>query len=257
MVSAQRRVLVLVGVLIAVAAASTSALLMTLSRPAVVSAPPAQVMTLAASTGGNTITVVGVGIGTGVPNEAQLMLGVSATRSRVADAISVAGTDMSHLLAALHKQGVVDKDIQTASIWVQQQTNCCPQTVTGYNATAGLTVTVHHVNNVTSLTAAAVGAVGDDLQINGVNFSVADQSSMLKAARAAAISDASVKAQDYARLAGHHVGGLVGVSEVVSTTGGFACDQCGGKGGAGGGIPVQAGQAIVTVTVAVTYELAT
>jgi uncharacterized protein YggE len=102
---------------------------------------------------------------------------------------------------------------------------------------------------------AAVDAVGNELQLNGVSLMVADQSTMLKSALAAAMSDASVKAQDYAQISGHHVGGLVRISEVVSSTGG-PCMGCGGaKGGGGGGIPIQAGQTSVTVTVAVTYEL--
>lgn len=255
MISAQTRLLVVCGVLIAVAAASVTALAINVSRPSAVSVPPPQVLTLAASGSGNTITVVGVGMGSAAPNQAQLSRGVNAFKGNVRDAVSVASTDMAHLLSALHNQGVQDKDIQTTSIWVTSQTNCCPQNTVGYNASSQVSVTVHNIGNVTGLITAVVDAVGNDLQIGGINLSVADQSGMLKTARAAAMSDANGKAQDYARLTGHHVGGLISVSEVISTTGGFACDQCGGKGGAGG-IPVQAGLNTLTVTVAVTYEIA-
>jgi len=259
MMSAHTRLLVLCGFLIAALAASVSALVMSHDRPAATSAQQTHLLTtaLAASTTGNTVTVVGVGNGTGTPNSAQLQFAVSATRPNVHDAVSAASTDVTRLLGALRGQGAQDKDIQTASIWVQTQTNCCPQVTTGYTASEGITVTVNHLNNVTALTEAAVSAVGNDLQINGLNLYVADQSAMLKTARAAAMSDAAKKAQDYAQLSGHHVGGLVGVSEVISTGSGFACDQCGGKGSAGGGgFPVAAGQQTVTVTVAVTYDLA-
>lgn len=252
--SVQTRLLVACGVLIAVAAASVTALAISVSRPAAVPVPAPQVLTLAASTSGNTITVVGVGIGSAAPNQAQLYLGVSATRPTVRDAVTVAANDMTHLLTAVHNQGVQDKDIQTTSISVSQQTNCCPQTINGYNASTQIAVTVRSVSSATPLIEAAVDAVGNDLQLNGVNLSVADQGTMLKTARANAMNDAKAKAQDYAALAGHHVGGLVGVSEIVSTTGGFSCDQCGGKGGAG--VPIQPGVSSVTVTVAVTFELA-
>ena len=252
----QTRLLIVCGLLIAVAAASVSALVINLMRPAPVSAPPQQVLTLAASSTGNTITVVGVGTGSGVPNTAQLTLGVGATRSTVRDAISGAAADQSKLLTALHNQGVQDKDIQTASIWVSTQTNCCPQTLVGYNATTQLTVTVHSINNVTPVIEVAVDAVGNELQLNGINMYVADQGPMLKAARASAMAEANNKAQDYAKLSGHHVGGLIGVSEVVQYGSGFSCDQCGGKGAGGGGIQALPGVTSVTVTVAVTYELA-
>src|SRR5207253_4918114 len=225
MMSAQNRLLVVCGLLIAVASASVTALAVNLSRSPAVTAPPQPVLTLAASTSGNTITVVGVGIGSATPNQAQLYLGVQATRPNVRDAVSVAAGDMTHLLTAVH-----DKDIQTTGVSVSQQTNCCPQTVNGYNASTQITVTVHSINNITPLIEVAVDAVGNDLQIGGVNLSVADQGAMLKAARANAMNDAKANAADYAALSGHHVGGLIGVSEIVSTTGGFSCDQCGATG---------------------------
>lgn len=256
MMSAQTRLLIVCGVLIAVPAASLTALAMSLARPAAGSSPRPAVLTLAASSTGNTVTVVGVGIGSAVPNQAQLALGVTVTRPTVREAVSAAGSDTTRLVTALHNQGAQDKDIQTSTVWVAQQTNCCPQTLVGYSATVGITVTVHSINNVTPLIEVAVDTLGNDLQLNGMTLSVADQTAMLKTARASAMSDANEKAQDYARLAGHHVGGLVSVSEVISTTGGFACDQCGGKGAGGGGIPIQAGTQSITVTVAVTYELA-
>jgi uncharacterized protein len=257
MMSAHTRLLVLCGVLIAALAASLTAIVLIHPRPEAPATPTAQTLTLAASTTGNTVTVVGVGNGSAVPDRANLTFGVSPTRPNVRDAVSVANTDMSHLLGALHRQGVQDKDIATTSIYLQQQTNCCPSVVTGYTASESVQVTVNHLGNVTSLTEAAVDAVGNDLQINGVNIFVADQSAMLKTARSAAMNDAGTKAQDYARLSGHRLGGLVGVSEIISTAGGFACDQCGGKGaGGGGGFQVSPGTQTVTVTVAVTYELA-
>ena len=255
MMSAHTRLLVLCGVLIAALAASLTALALVRQRPEAPTAP-AQTQTLAASISGNTVTVVGVGSGSGTPDRGDVMLGVNATRPNVRDAVTAAGADMTHLLGSLHAQGVQDRDIKTTSIWIQQQTNCCPQVVNGYTASESVEVTVNHVTNVTALTEAAVDAVGKDLQINGLNLYVADQGEMFKTARSAAMSDANTKAQDYARLSGHRLGGLVGVSEVISTTGGFACDQCGGKGSAGGGFPVSVGTASVTVTVAVTYDIA-
>lgn len=253
--TAQNRLTLVLGALIATLVASITVLVITRPQPAAVSAPPVQALTLSASTSGNTITVVGVGNGSGTPNQATLVLGVQATRPSVRDAVAAASADMTRLLDAVHKQGIQDKDIQTASIWVQEQTNCCPQVVNGYTASNSLNITVRSINNVTPLTEVAVDAVGNDLQINGLNLYVADQSAMLKSARAAAMADANTKAQDYARLSGHHLGGLVGVSEIISTGGGFSCDAC-GKGGGGGGFQVSPGTQSVTVTVAVTYELA-
>jgi uncharacterized protein YggE len=213
------------------------------------------VLALAASSTANTVTVVGLGNATGVPDQATVNLGVSATRPNVHDAVAVANGEMNKLLAALHHAGVADKDIQTQAVYISQQTNCCPQSVTGYSATNQVTVTVHHLVNVSAVVMGAVDAVGNDIQLGGVNIYVGDPSAEIKTARAGAMADANSRAQDWVRLAGHHLGGLLSLSEVISVQTGYTCDQCGGGKGGGGGLAIQPGQTTFTVTVTATYEL--
>jgi uncharacterized protein len=244
------------GILIAIASGAVTALLMSPRAIQAPTAPAPQVLTLAASASGNTITVVGVGTATAVPDSGSFSVGVSATRPAVRDAVTQATADMNHLLNALHSKGVADKDIQTSWLSIYQQTNCCPQTVTGYTSSNQLNVTVHQLSNATAIIEASIDAVGNDLQLNGINLMLSDTTAINKAARAAAMNDANARAQDWARLAGHHVGGLIAISELTYTPSGPVCDQCGGKGG-GGGVPIQAGQTTVTVTITATFELLT
>lgn len=252
MMSAQTRYLFAAGILIAITSGAAALLLsVRTSAPATVSST-SPVLALAASSTSNTITVVGTGSASAAPDEGSLTLGVSATRPSVRDAVSQATTDMNHLLGALHSQGVQDKDIQTSWISIYQQTNCCPQSVTGYTSSNQVIITVHHLANATAVIEASVDAVGNDLQLNGINLVVADTSAITKAARSAAMNDANSRAQDWARLAGHHVGGLIDLSEVVAPQ--YQPPVAGGKGG-GGGVPIEAGLTAVTVTVTATYEL--
>jgi len=209
---------------------------------------------LAASTTATTITVIGSGTAMATPDQATVMVGVSATRPNVHDAVAAAQLDMSHLLAALHGQGVLDKDIQTQTITISVQTNCCPSVLIGYQAADQLTVTVHHLNNVSGVLMAAIDAVGNDVQLNGVNLFVGNPAAAISSARSSAMTDAASRAQEWAKLAGHHVGGLISLSEVVQAV---AYAPCGGCGGAGGGFAVQPGQTSFTVTITATYELIT
>jgi uncharacterized protein YggE len=202
----------------------------------------------------NTITVVGSGTATGVPDQATVGLGVQATRGNVHDAVTVAANEMGKLITALHRQGVADKDIQTSSISIYQQTNCCPQYVTGYVSSNMVSVTIHHLANVSTVVAAAVAAVGNDIQLNGVGLLVADPRPMIKTARTAAMSDAATRAQTWAGLSHHHVGGLLTLSELVSGPTAIQCNQCGSAGG-GGGMAIQPGQTNLTVTITAVYEL--
>jgi uncharacterized protein YggE len=214
-----------------------------------------QSVSLAASTTASTLTVVGTGSASGVPDQATVSLGVAATRPNVHDAVAAANADMAKLIASLHKSGVQDKDIQTTGLSIYQQTNCCPQYVAGYNSTNQVNVTIHHLSNIGSVITAAVDAVGNEIQLNGVNLYVSDPSAQVKAARAAAMADAGARSQEWARLAGRHVGALISLSEIISVTPSY-CDQCGGKGGAGGGgAPVFPGQTLFVVTITAVYEL--
>jgi uncharacterized protein YggE len=269
MLSLRNRYAVAVGVLIAFAAggvtaaafnAKTShvsdrtAALSTSTNATIATASPAATVVAAATTAQqSTITVVGNGTATGVPTEATLGIGVQATRSTVNDAVNVAGVDMNRLLNALHQQGVLDKDIQTSSVSIYQQTNCCPQSVTGYVSSNQLTVTIHHLKNVSTVIEAAVAAVGNDIQLNGVSLFIGDPTALVKTARAAAMSDAGARAQVWAGLAHRHVGGIIALSELVSGPAPIPCNGC-GKGG-GGGVPIQPGQTDVTITITAVYEL--
>jgi Uncharacterized conserved protein len=224
-----------------------------MSAPAPAAVPSTTVLATTPASKQDTITVVGSGTATGVPDEAILGLGVQATEPNVHAALSVAAADMSRLLSALHHQGVADKDIQTSSISISQQTDCCPQSVNGYVSSNSVTVTVHHLANVSPVIEAVVAAVGNDIQLDGVTLSISNPSPLVKAARAAAMSDANARAQVWAGLAHHHVGGIIELSEIVSAPPAYACNNC-GMGGAGG-VPIQPGQMPVTVTITAVYEL--
>lgn len=214
--------------------------------------PAPAVQTLAAAGPPNTITVVGEGHATATPDTATITVGARATRGSVHDALNTDNADMTRLLKALHDQGVQDKDIQTSTVYVNQEMNCCPQVVTGYTAINSVTATIHHLGNVGPVIAAVVDAVGNDVQLNGVNLSVADTSDAVKSARQSAVADANSRAGSWASLAGRKVGKLLSLSEVL-TQQPAGCTQ--GCGAGGGGVPIAAGQSQITVSVTATFEL--
>jgi uncharacterized protein YggE len=263
--SAQNRFAVVIGVLIAVAASGITALAFSartnsIQAPEVNAAPVSGVATsqaLAAtvSATSNTITVVGSGSANTTPDQATISLGVSATRSSVRDAVNTATGDMNRLLGALHGQGVQDSDIQTTAMSIYQQNNCCPQGAITYQSSSQLTVTIHHLANTSTVIEAAVDAVGNDIQLGGVGLFKADTSAQVKTARSAAMTDANARAQEWARLASHHVGSILSLSEIVYVASPNPCNGCGK--GAGGGMPIQPGETSVSVTITVVYELLT
>lgn len=242
------------ALLLALAGALVTTLVLN-SRPVAGAAVPSTFPAAAVTAEANTLTVVGQGTASATPDQATISVGVSATRGNVGDALSAAGTDIANLLKSLHAGGVQDKDIQTSALSVGQENNCCPRVVTGYTASSELSVLVHHIANVGSLTAAAVSAVGNDIQLGGANLSVSDGAPQAKAARAAAMSDATSRANQWATLGGRHLGRLLSLSEAPLAP--QYAGGCGGGCGAGGGggIPIMPGQATISMTITVEYEL--
>ena len=146
----------------------------------------------------------------------------------------------------------MDADIQTTGISIDQDQQ---YNVIAYRAGNTVNVKIHHIVNVGTVIIAAQKAVGDDIQLSGINLQLSDNTTQLKGARQAAMAAAAARAKEWANLAGRHLGKVLSVSEVIGSGSSSSPCGAGGQCGGGGGAPVQAGQVNVTVDVAVVYEL--
>jgi len=246
---ATRGILIVIGALIAIAASAVTAVAV---RAGAGGSTQTSVGAGAVAGPRDTITVVGEGTQNATPDNALISLGVSVRRPTAADAMNSANAEMTALLKAIKGQGVVDADIQTTgiSIYQDQQYN-----VIGYRAGNTVNVKIHHIANVGTVIVAAQKPVGDDIQLNGINLQLSDNTTQLKGARQAAMAAAAARAKEWANLAGRHLGKVLSVSEVIGSGSSSSPCGAGGQCGGGGGAPVQAGQVNVTVDVAVVYEL--
>ena len=246
---ATRGILIVIGAVIAIAASAVTAVAV---RAGAGGSTQTSVGAGAVAGPRDTITVVGEGTQNATPDNALISLGVSARRPTAADAMNTANAEMTALLKAIKGQGVLDADIQTTGISIDQDQQ---YNVIAYRAGNTVNVKIHHIVNVGTVIVAAQKAVGDDIQLSGINLQLSDNTTQLKGARQAAMAAAVARAKEWANLAGRHLGKVLSVSEVIG--GGSSSSPCGvgGQCGGGGGAPVQAGQVNVTVDVAVVYEL--
>jgi hypothetical protein len=157
-------------VLIAVVAAGITALAFRFIPAAAGGGGSANAVTGAAAVAGprDTITVIGEGTTLASPDIAVLNLGVQAKRGSVRDALSAANSEMTKLLANIKAAGVAEADIQTTSLGISQNTDCCPSRISGYTASNSVVVKIHHLSNVGAIIATAADAAGDDIALNGV-----------------------------------------------------------------------------------------
>jgi uncharacterized protein YggE len=165
---------------------------------------------------------------------------------------------MAEVMAALHRAGLPDKDIQTSNLSLSPQYNYVQNEqpkLTGYQASNDVTITVEDLPRlgpvVDAVTAAGVN------QINGISFGLKDSSAAEDEARLAAVKALRAKAELYAGATGYHIARLVSLSEGGGyEPAGQVIMTASLKRSAAPSVPVSSGQLTVGIDVNGLYELA-
>ena len=197
----------------AVAAVAVIALSGRASEDADATVPPDSSLPAAPEGGERTITVNGHGTVTVVPDTAHLSAGVQAQADTATAALDTVGSNSQDLIATLQGVGVAADDIQTSGLSLWPTMGNDGQQIRGYQASTSVTATIRDVAQVGAVVDALKGFVGDELTINGISFSYDDPEEVLAEARAAAIANATTRAEQYAAAAGVEVGAIVRIVE--------------------------------------------
>lgn len=148
------------------------------------------------------------------PDVAVVMAGVQVTGPDLKKASAEVASQTRAVLAALRKEGVADKDIQTIrhDIAVERPwDNGRPGPITGYTVSDELRVTVRDVERAGAVLDRVVAAGSNMLR--GLTFQKDDPTPERARALALAIGNARAKAEAMARAAGVQLGEVVAVSE--------------------------------------------
>jgi len=190
------------------------------------------------------------------PDVADLSVGVLVQRDRAGDASADAASEMSKVIEALKAQGIAEDDIQTTTLSLDPvyDYNRDPATLTGYNATNIVTVTIRDLTKVGTTIDAAVEAGANN--VGGLTFRLDDTSKVETQARDAAMADAKATAEQLAAAAGTKITGVISITE---TGGSVPMPIYYGEAAAGAmrdaSTPVQAGNVEIDVTVSVVYSM--
>jgi uncharacterized protein YggE len=166
---------------------------------------------------GTGISVSGQGRVTGTPDTLRLNLGVSVLADSVDEATGEASRLAEALIAALTGNGVAEGDIQTSnySIYPEWDYRDETQTLRGYRVTNSVDVKIRDLGRAGEIIDAATTAGGDAVVVNGVGFSIEDNTELLELARSRAWDDAEAKARQLAQLAGVELGAPLSIVESV------------------------------------------
>ena len=197
-----------------------------------------------------TITVTGHGEADGIPDVAELSIGVSSRAKSAADALSAMSDRANKLMGVIKDAGVADKDVQTSGLSLQPTTDNAGQ-ITGYEASTTVVAQIRDISKVGPSIDAASKEVGDDVRIDGVSFSIADTGLLMSAARADAVKRARAQAEDLAKAAGLQLGDVQSISEgTTAMPGPLAAGSARSD-----AVPVQAGSESVSVDVTMVFAL--
>lgn len=207
------------------------------------------------------VTVVGNGKVTGVPDTLSATIGVEAQAPDVSAAINEASEKITKITDAAVAAGVDRKDIATQQVSISPQysspgTGGGTPTISGYQATNTVSVKMRDLTKASKVLGDLVTAGGNNTRLSGVGFYIDDDSALMRNAREAAFADARARADQYARLAGDKLGKALVITEtnVVDspqpTTYRGAPDSA-----AAAPVPLEPGQQTLTYRVTVKFAL--
>jgi len=203
------------------------------------------------------VTVIGSGQVQGVPDTLTADVGIEFTAPDVTAAMNQTNDRQQAVINALAGAGLDRKDISTTEVTLQPQYgNPEPggtATITGYRATNTIQVKIHPTDAASRMLALIVSTGGDATRIRSVTYSIADDSQLVKDARARAFNDAKSRADQYAQLSGLRLGRVLSISEASGST-----PVAGGPPALPRGtfaVPLEPGQQTVSFSVTVVWEL--
>jgi uncharacterized protein YggE len=202
----------------------------------------------------STITVTGSGTVHGTPDTISFQIGVSTTNTTATAALAQNNSRMRALEAALEKNGVTKKDMQTTGLNIYENTNN-QGVVTGFSVDDTLNVTMHNVHRAGNAIDAAAMAAGNGIQLNGVSFTITKDSSLLRAARIRAMDNARLAAGQLAKAGDAQLTGIVKITDNENQNSGVTYPLAFNASALRAGVPIQTGSEPVNVQVTVIYSL--
>jgi len=230
------------GPLLGVVAVTTAALLGVGSTPAV------------AATANHRITVSATGKVQGTPDVADVTIGVSARAKTASEALDTANDRANKVIGALKDGGVDADDVQTSGLSIQP-TYATNGDITGYQVDNTVTARLRDLSKAGALLDATARVAGDEVRLQGISFSVDDDSALLATARTRAVKRAHTQAQQLADAAGVSLGSVVSIDE-QNVAIPYPRASTAGAADAASSIPIEPGTQTLTVSVSVVYAIA-
>ena len=202
----------------------------------------------------DTISVTGTGVVTGRPNTLTVQMGVSTSASSATAALDQNNAEMTNLETTLVGAGVKWRDLQTSNLQISPNYDA-QGVITSYGVNDDLTATFHHITRSGAVIDAAAHAVGNDIQIQGISFSITGTSALVRTARMQAVQNAQQEASDIASGAHASLGSILRITDQEQQTTPPTPYLFANGAAAKSAVPLQPGTEQLSVQVAVVFGL--
>jgi uncharacterized protein len=204
-----------------------------------------------------TISVTGSATVMGTPDTVSFEIGMQTQNANAATALDFNNDRVAALEKALEKHGVTKKEMQTSGLNLSENTNNNGQVI-GFTVSDTLTVTMHNIAKAGGAIQAAATAGGNGVELDGITFSISNDSKLLAQARAKAMRNARTEANDIAVAGGTRLTGIATVvdQENQSTPPPITFGLNFASAAKAAAVPVQAGSESISVQLSVVYSLA-
>ena len=193
------------------------------------------------------------------PDMATITTGVQTEAGTAQEAMAQNRAQMNQVIAALRRQGIEERYIQTSSLnlnavydYLENQ----PPRLRGYQASNQVTIQVHDLDNLGQAIDAVVASGAN--QINGISFGLRDPRTVEDQARRAAVQALQARAQLYAEATGMRLIGL----RTLTESGGYQpmppmpyARMEMAQAADGGSTPVQGGEVVVRIDISGVFDV--
>jgi uncharacterized protein len=200
------------------------------------------------------ITVVGEGSANVVPDLAVIHAGVTTQGQTAREASDANSAAMGQVHAALRAAGIADRDVQTSQFSIRPVHDSRREgdnRITGFQAANQVSVRIRALPKLAAVLDQMIAAGAND--VSGIQFTVAQRSTLLDKARAEAVADARRKADLLARAAGVRLGRATVIVENAGTP--VPMERMTMRAATAASVPVAVGEQALQVYVSVSFEL--
>lgn len=204
-----------------------------------------------------TTQFTGNGEMTGTPDTLTVQMAISTTALSATATLDPNNSEMDNLESVLTRGGVKPRDLHTNNLDVSPNYDS-DGTITRYGAEDDLTVTFHEIPQSGAVIDAAAHAVGNDVPVQGISFSISNISALRKAAKIQAKRNANPEASDHASSGRSSLGPVRKIADQEQTTTPAPPEFFGASPNAAAtksSVPVQPGAEQLSVQGDVVYEL--